>query len=405
MIAQPARRPCPCAQARESPVNDAAATLADILRALGDGTAGARELAQRVADANRDLGARVLDLEQHAARGSSAPMLAGGGRGGRSWGSQVVASNDLQRFVRDGVRGKLQVQVRPLSESATITTGSLGGAGGAVSIARDPNIAMLGQAPLGVRELLNPVPTGGAVVEFTRQTSRTLAAAVVSEGVTKPQSSFDFELKQAPARTIAHWVLASRQVLDDASQLQTGIDSELRFGLLLEEEAQLLLGDGTGVNIHGLIPQSTPFSAPFTIDNPSRFDILLEAIAQSISVARFPVTGIVVNDIELLSMMGIKDNEGRYVGGGPLSTAGGIVRIWNVPTVGTSVMTSGDFLVGSFALAAQLYERQQAEVIISTEDSDNLRKNLVTLLAEERVALAVRRPQSFVFGSWPSGVS
>ena len=68
-------------------------------------------------------------------------------------------------------------------------------------------------------------------------------------------------------------------------------------------------------------------------------------------------------------------------------------------------MDSGDFLVGSFGLAAQLIERTQAEVLVSTEDSDNFRKNLVTVLCEERVALVVRRPQSFVFGSWPSGVS
>jgi HK97 family phage major capsid protein len=380
-------------------------TLADILQALADGNASVREMATRVGDANRELAARVLELEQKDVRGGGIGGLHAGGRGGRTWGAQVVASSDLQKFVRDRVRGKLQIQVAPLSESAQVTTASLGGPGGMVSIDRQAQPAMLGQAPLGIRELLNPITTGGSAVEFTRQTARTNAASVVSEGAEKPQSGFEFELKQAPVRTIATWTLASRQAMEDAAQLQSAIDSELRYMLLQEEASQLLLGDGTGVNIHGLIPQSTGFSAPFTTTDPSRFDILLQAIAQSILVARLPVTGIIVNDIDLLSMMSIKDNQGRYVGGGPLSTAGGIVRIWNVPAVGTSAMASGDFLVGSFGLAAQLFERQQAEVMLSTEDSDNFRKNLITLLVEERVALPVRRPQSFVFGSWPSGVS
>src|SRR6266700_1572086 len=99
-----------------------------------------------VAEEIPGIRARLLDLEQRQARGDGTQHYAGIGRGGRSWGQQVIASNDLQRFVRDGVRGKLQVQVAPLSESATITTGSLGGPGGAVSIERDPNIAMIGRA-------------------------------------------------------------------------------------------------------------------------------------------------------------------------------------------------------------------------------------------------------------------
>jgi HK97 family phage major capsid protein len=378
--------------------------LIDVLQALADGNANVRAMAERVAEVNTELRARVLDLEQRSASGVIHGTRAALGSG-RSWGQTVAGSGELQRFVRDGVRGKLQVSVPALSECATITTGVMGGAGGAVAIDRDPIIAQVGRAPLGVRELLNPTTTNGSVVEFTRELVETNAASVVSEGIEKPQSNITFELKQAPTRTIAHWILASRQALEDATQLQAVIDTSLRYGLLIEEADQILNGDGTGQNLHGLIPQSTAFSAPFSVDDPSRFDVLLQAIAQSLETAQLPVTGILLNQIDLLSMMAIKDGQGRYVGGGPLSTSGGITRIWNVPAVGTSAMDFGDFLVGSFGIAGQLVERTAAEVLISTEDSDNFRKNLVTLLCEERVALVVRRPQSFIFGSWPSGVS
>src|SRR3546814_3746850 len=63
-------------------------------------------------------------------------------------------------------------------------------------------------------------------------------------------------------------------------------------------------------------------------------------------------------------------------------------------------MTAGNFLTGAFRLGAQIFDRQDARVEVSTEDSDNFRKNLVTILAEERLALAVYRPEAFIRGGF-----
>lgn len=51
----------------------------------------------------------------------------------------------------------------------------------------------------------------------------------------------------------------------------------------------------------------------------------------------------------------------------------------------------------AFGLAAQLYDRQKATVELSTENSDNFRRNLVTIRGEERVALTVSRPETMVY--------
>lgn len=67
-------------------------------------------------------------------------------------------------------------------------------------------------------------------------------------------------------------------------------------------------------------------------------------------------------------------------------------------------MPEGEFLVGGFRQAAQVFDREQAVVEISTEDSDNFRKNMVTIRAEERIALQVTRPEAFVHGPFaPAG--
>jgi hypothetical protein len=49
----------------------------------------------------------------------------------------------------------------------------------------------------------------------------------------------------------------------------------------------------------------------------------------------------------------------------------------------------------------QFFDRQEATVDIANTNEDDFVRNLCTLLGEERVALAVRRPDAFVAGSFP----
>ena len=65
-----------------------------------------------------------------------------------------------------------------------------------------------------------------------------------------------------------------------------------------------------------------------------------------------------------------------------------------------SPITAGTFLVGAFQVASQIFDRLDAEVLISTEDQDNFVKNMITVRAEERLAFAVKQPQAFVTGSF-----
>lgn len=64
-------------------------------------------------------------------------------------------------------------------------------------------------------------------------------------------------------------------------------------------------------------------------------------------------------------------------------------------------MTSGTFLTGAFKYGAQIFDRQETSVQVSTENSDDFVRNLVTILGEERIAFAVKRPGAFVYGNLP----
>src|SRR5699024_11048282 len=91
-----------------------------------------------------------------------------------------------------------------------------------------------------------------------------------------------------------------------------------------------------------------------------------------------------------------KDSEGRYIIGNPID--GIAPRLWNLPVVETNAMTVNNFLVGSFRFAAQIFDRMDIEILLSTENKDDFEKNMVSIRAEERLALAVYRPEAFVTG-------
>ena len=97
---------------------------------------------------------------------------------------------------------------------------------------------------------------------------------MVAEGNTKPESDIQFELKTTPARVIAHWMKASRQVMEDVPHLRGIIATELLDGLALKEEQQLLLGDGTGQNLLGLVPQATAYAAPIVVEDVNIIDVI-----------------------------------------------------------------------------------------------------------------------------------
>lgn len=338
----------------------------------------------------RGTKAAVDELRQRDARGGY-----GGTATAESWGQQFVAADRLKDFAEDRSRpGRFRLDVK-----TTITTGAT--SGGALSPShRDPDITTLARSTPRVRDLLNVVQVTGNLVEYIAQTSRPTQAATVAEGALKPEAAMALQLRTTPTQIIAHWIPASRQVLDDSPQLRDLIDTELRFGLQEQEDVQLLNGDGVSPNLHGLIPQATAYVAPITLGaGATRIDIVAAAILQN-ALADLPADGVILHPSDVMRMRLLKDSEGRYILGKPASDAP--PRLWGLPIVETKGIAAGTFLVGAFRQAATLYDRWKPTVQVSTEHADFFTRNLVAILAEERIALAVRRPAALTYGTFPA---
>lgn len=319
----------------------------------------------------------------------------------KSLGEAFVASEKVDAFLKSVDRsGKVDFVINGpiMGAKASIistTDNSSGAAGSLVAPTRLPGILPIPDERLTVRGLISPGNMDSNLLEYVVETGFTNNAAPVAEGALKPQSDIKFDLRTTTPKVIAHWMHASRQILDDAAALRSQIDYRLRYGLAMVEERQILFGDGTGQNLHGIIPQASAFSPAIALSSPTPIELIRLAMLQS-ALAEFPATGIVMNPIDWTYIELMKDGEGRLVMGNPQTTVA--PRLWGLPVVETKAMPQDKFLTGAFRLGAQIFDRWLSRIEVATQNNDDFVRNMVTILAEERLALAVYRPEAFVYG-------
>jgi len=379
--------------------------MADIkeIKSLIEGLEGMREVEQWGERPATESVAAKADAAQHAAEIREALR-------GKSLGELFTESAEFKAL--DGGRNGANMP-SPWSLKAADFTGynvkdvysalPTGTPGAFGSIQRDP-IVVPPMRTRRVRDLFPTRTTTAAVIEYFRMTGFTNAASTVAERSgsafgAKPQSSFTFVGEQAPVRTIAHWEAAHRNVLADEPQLRSIIDNELMYGLRLQEDEQILNGDGSGENLTGVLQTSGIQTYTWSDGATSPVaDTKADAIRRAATLAflsYYEPTGLVLhpNDWEDIELT--KDANGQYLVAVSVAM-GGEPRIWRIPVVETPAIAEGTALVGAFGTGAQLYDREQASIRVSEQHSDFFVRNAIVVLAEQRLALAVKRPEAFV---------
>ena len=347
-----------------------------------------KELGEKILDESKLNQDKFLSLEQHIVelpkkQAPEAPL---------SIGQTFIKSDELKELQRTR-RGTAVVRYEGLK--TTISSSTIGA--GIISPTRHPQIARPPDQELTIRDLIPSFPTDSGTVEFVRRNAFTNAAAPQTEGSDKAESALDYELINSPVKTIAHWIPATKQVLDDWGQLAGLIDSELRAGLGLVTETQILSGDGLGQNLSGLITEATAYNTGLNGVGDTTIDQVRHAMLQA-SQSNYPSEAIVLNVLDWHNIELLKDTTDRYIYGNPGSLLG--PRLWGRPVVQTNSMTAGDFLTGAFSMSATVWDRQQSTVDVSTEHSDFFVKNMVAIRAEERLALTVRLPGGLITGTF-----
>jgi len=359
------------------------------IKASGEMHAETRDKVDKLLLEQGAMQARLQEAEQKLLKGPQSNQQ----EREQSIGERVVNDKEME-----GVNSSFRGSRRVAMPRSAITSATGSGAG----LVRPDRMAGIVAGPerrLTIRDLIAPGETESNSIEYVKETGFTNNAAPVAEGAAKPYSEITFSLVSAGVRTIAHLFKASRQILDDAKQLQSFINARARYGLMLKEETQLLYGNNTGANLHGIIPQASAYVKPTgaTVDTEQHIDRIRLALLQA-ALAEYAADGIVLNPIDWAVIETLKDSNKNYLIGKPQGQTS--PTLWNRPVVETQSIVQNEFLVGAFQMGAQIYDRMDIEVLISTENDKDFENNMVSIRAEERLALAVYRPEAFVTGDF-----
>lgn len=330
----------------------------------------------------------IIDLEQRIAanvnKGTAAPQ---------TLGQIVIQSEEFKQFAA-GASRKMTVQ-------ANTITGQEGSPpeNSNTIVAPDRLNGIIPGAfrTLRIRDFLPQGNTSSNMVEYVRELVFQNNAAETAEAAQKPESSLTFELANAPVRTIATFIKASKQVLEDAPALASYIDTRLRYAVEYRLDSQLVNGDGVGQNISGIL--DTGNFTPFT---PATGENALDTVNRMMYAvwgADYAPTAILMNPATWggIERTKVGPTDNTYIIGQPGNAIG--PRLWGLPVVLSNAVPLGKIIVGAFDIAFMFFNRQNAIVEMFEQDTDNVQKNLITIRSELRGALASFRPASVVAGN------
>jgi len=287
----------------------------------------------------------------------------------------------------------------PSVELKTLITGASSTSGGAFVVTDRKPIVDQGVSyrELTLFDLITMGQTGSDTVDYVREGTHTNAADTVAEATatgdgtgTKPESAMALSVVTETVKTIAHWIPATRRALADAPQLRTLIDNFLRYGVMEELEDQIITGNAVGEDFTGLLNVSGTTSQAFDTD---LLTTTRKARTLVKTTGKARPTGYVMNPADWETIDLLTDNENRYYFGGP--SVIGTPRLWGLPVVECEGMTVGTSMCAPWQMAI-LWDREQANILISDSHSDFFIRNLVAILCEMRAAFTVQRPAAFV---------
>ncbi len=266
---------------------------------------------------------------------------------------------------------------------------------------RLPGIIGTALQPLRLRDVIPANTTQSNSVEFAQLSAYTSNARPQGdaspggvEGEAFAESAMTFALSSAAVVTIGHWLGASQQVLADAQVLADFIQTYLLYGLKLEEEHEILTGDGTAGKINGINNQAALFTGGAT--NQTLLDTLSKAKLQ-LANSNFVADAVILHPNDFQTLESLKDSQNRYLLSDPAAATQ--PRVWGIPIIVSPSQTAGKFTMGAFAQAARIWDRQEAAVEFSTGYQDYFVRHLVAIKAWERVTLTVYRPTAIIYGS------
>jgi HK97 family phage major capsid protein len=267
-----------------------------------------------------------------------------------------------------------------------------------------PGVVPLLFQPLTVADLMAQGTTSSSSISYVIESAFQDTTAAVLEKGTKPQLDLTLARRQDNVAKIANVAKVTDEMFQDAEQFQAYLSNRMVFGVKRAEEAQLLNGNGTTPNLQGVMNRSGLATTVVTTASLTAVKAM-EGIYNQITALRatsfVEPDAIVIHPSDWQTIRLGKDSQGQYYAGGPFTGAYGnpgpsnVSQLWGLKAVVTTAIAQGTVLVGGFQECGQVFRRQGITLEMTNSNVDDFVNNLITLRAEERLALAVYRPAGF----------
>lgn len=247
---------------------------------------------------------------------------------------------------------------------------------------------------LFIRDVIAPGSTNFNAVPYVRElnaAANETAASTVAEGGTKPEATIEFVDDLAPVRDIAITLPVTNQLFEDGAAVMSYVNGRLSYMLELREELEILNGNGISPDLKGILTYSGVQTQSFTAGEIAI--TIGNAIAKVNEVNGEP-NAVAMSPTNYWQMVTNRESGAIFDAGTPFASTA--VTVWGLPIVKTRSLATNKALVGDFRLGAQIFDRSQARIESFEQHSDYAAKNKRLLRAEERLALAVYRPDWFV---------
>lgn len=277
---------------------------------------------------------------------------------------------------------------------ALLTTGSV-----PVSVPLNPDPVRDPVRPRHLREIIPSIANETGQYSYLRQTARTNNAAPVAEGAVKPTSVLTLERVDSLISTIAHLSEPiPRQQLDDAQLLRQFVDQELRYGLFVALDNQILVGNGTAPNLRGL--NST--AGTQTVTTGADALVRVRTAITSLQAVDLEPDALVISPSDWARVESVAI--AQYAANPNMSPMDLMTRrVFGVNVLVSTAATNGTAWLGAFRDGAFLVIREEARIDwseaaynVGPPISSDFERNLIRFRAEMRVGFAVTRPAGFV---------
>jgi len=311
----------------------------------------------------------------------------------KTLGQQFLDSNAYKSFVDHGIKNI------PFEAKTTVTTSVW---------TRDTIyqqvIPAIEPDPNPVLDLIDSINTDQTTYYFLQETA-TNNAAETAEGSAAPEDAFSYTAVTAPVAKFITTLPITAELLEDQAGARAYFDGRLANHVLQRLELQVIGGNGTSPNIKGITEQTgvnqiTYDASTYPATVGGKLRTILEAIKDVEENGKLAPDAIVMTPLAYENLAGQVDGNNNFMLGA--SAFAGSPTIWGLPVVKSSQLGTGvssiDVVVGKFGggLAVNHVFRRGMELQISDSAADgDFGKDILTVKASLRYALAVYKPQAF----------